>query len=430
MIRQICLQRKRLIGIVLYAFLSVVFLSENAFSQGGSNYSIFGIGDIIYGGGAAYQSMGGSQTAIPSSNNINMLNPALWSLVSTTRLQAGYRFNQNVVSSSTDELWQNNGGLNGFSSLFNFDTSRQMSAVVLFQPVSTVNYFMASPIEVQKDETLIEGKNLYKGSGGLSALTIGFSSKIFDFLYLGGAFSGVFGQIKNNTNIDFTSDYTTNYTVRHTEVMEAYSYKLGIYLNPIENLGIGAFYEYISDANLDIKNEYSYPISLGTQSNPLIKKKEINSSKKTSMPQYVGFGLSYVFNKKLMIASDYLLGKFSDLYSNYANDVKFRDMQRFSFGINRLGNPNPYASLVDRFSYKIGAYYEQLYYTIKDIDMNEIALTAGLQLPLSRYAQVDLAFVFGTRGQATDGLVRENFLRFIIDISVGDTWFKRLRRSY
>ena len=148
------------------------------------------------------------------------------------------------------------------------------------------------------------------------------------------------------------------------------------------------------------------------------------------MPQYVGFGLSYIFNKKLMIASDYLLGKFSDLYSNYSNDVKFRDMQRFSFGINRLGNPNPYASLVDRFSYKIGAYYEQLYYTIKDIDMNEIALTAGLQLPLSRYAQVDLAFVFGTRGQATDGLVRENFLRFIIDISVGDTWFKRLRRSY
>lgn len=414
--------------LIIFLFCSYILPFE-IFCQGGSNYSIFGIGDIIQGNSAAYQALGGTQIAVPSNNSINVMNPALWSLVSTTRIQAGYRFNQNIVSGNNDqELWQNNGGLNGFSSLFNFDTTKKISAVLLLQPLSTVNYYMATPISVFNGSDTIRGKNSYKGSGGLSSLTLGLGTKTFDWLYLGASFDVIFGELQHNTYTVFTSDYTTNYTIKQLDDISTIGFKLGMYINPFEPLGIGFSYEYIGNTTIDSKSEYVYPVSLGDVNQPLIDNSKVIRSIETSMPQYLGAGLSYNINNKVMLACDYLLGKYSTMNINKTSNVKFKDLKKISFGISKLGNPNYYAPLKEKFVYKLGAYYEDLYYSINDHDINEIGISAGLQWPLSRTANIDIALVFGQHGTTDFNLLKENFGRLIVDISLGDTWFKKRRR--
>ena len=420
--------KKRIYLLTILFFTIFIINSVKIFAQGGSNYSIFGIGDIIYGNSAAYQAIGGTQIAVPSTNNINIINPALWSIVNTTRIQTGYRFNQNVISNGSNELWQNNGSINGFASIFNFDTTKKISATILLQPMSVVNYFMSSPIEVSKEDETINGINQYKGSGGLSSLIIGLSTKTLDWLYLGGSFNVIFGELQHNIYTIFKSDYTTNYTIKQVEDINAIGFKLGTYINPIEELGIGFFYEYIGKANINNKKEYIYPISLGDVSQPLINNSVISNFTKSTMPHYLGAGLSYTIRNKVMLSFDYLMVKFSNVNINKSINTKFRNLNKLSFGITKLGNSNYYAPIKEKFAYKAGAYYEQLYYNINEKNIDEIGISAGLQWPLSRTAQIDIAFVFGQHGTTENYLLKESFGKIIVDISIGDIWFKKRRR--
>jgi len=423
---------RKVVKIIIVFFIagSIFLTDSDVYAQGGSNYSIFGIGDLIYGSSSAYQAIGGSQLAVPSANSINMLNPAMWSFVNMTRLQTGYRFNQNIVSTTSNELWQNNGGINGFSSIFNFDAEKNISAVLMFQPISTVNYYMSSSVKVENEGDTIYGANTYKGSGGLSALTIGVSGKIFDWLHIGGSFAGVFGNIVHNSTAEFYSNYTTNYEMKQVDDIQTYSLKVGTYLIPTRRLGVGIFYEYIHNANLDSRSEYTYEVSLGNATDgPLIDKKTIKSSSKEKMPQYYGIGASYDFGN-ILLAGDYVVGTYNNLSINRGTNTDFRNMQRVSLGVATVANPSPFAPLSEKISYKFGAYYEQLYYKINKTDMNEFALTTGVQYPLSRNAHLDLAFVFGKRGTTDYGLADEKFFKMIIEVSIGDIWFKKIKRQY
>ena len=62
-----------------------------ATAQGGSNYSALGIGDLRTTVGGIYDGMAGTAIAMPTPYGINVVNPALVGLATTTRLQGGYR---------------------------------------------------------------------------------------------------------------------------------------------------------------------------------------------------------------------------------------------------------------------------------------------------------------------------------------------------
>ena len=96
----------------------IVFSSCMAYAQGGSNYSIFGIGDIRRSVSSAYDGLGGTQIAVTSSYAVNLLNPAAWGALESTRLQGGFRFNQQSISNGSTSADQNNGKLDGFCLAF------------------------------------------------------------------------------------------------------------------------------------------------------------------------------------------------------------------------------------------------------------------------------------------------------------------------
>ncbi|MCX7735695.1 MAG: hypothetical protein N2319_03180 [Candidatus Kapabacteria bacterium] len=406
---------KKIVQILVF----IGFLISNAFSQGGSNYSIFGIGDQIKSIGAAYDGIAGTSIAIPSDYTINTNNPALWSFVTHTRLSAGYRFNQNYIESQNFSLYQNNGKIDGVKALFSIDTSLGISATFGVLPYSSVNYLISTPVFKNIDGLELRGQNYYSGSGGLSQAFLGASIKLTDFASIGVMGLAAFGKISNSIRTIFYDYYGYSSETLFEDYFSGVGYKAGIYLKPINNTGIGLFYE--SNPNLDYQRKMSYYSQLVSDSSS-----SLNLS--TNLPSRFGLGLSYTTGK-ILVGFDYIQQDFSNFDYKGGPAVKFKNYSSISFGIKRLGTKSSSAELADRITYNIGFGYNQLYYNISTKDINEIYGSFGFEIPIVGTAILNSAITFGSRGTTENGLLKEIFGRLNIDVSIGEIWFKPYRRD-
>lgn len=413
--------RKKINNIFWIIILSLFPLfANNLLAQGGSNYSILGLGDINQVVTAGYESTSGTSIAMPSSYSINIVNPALVSFAENTRLQLGYRFNQNYERDDKSSLWQNNGGINGINIVFAFDTSRKIALALGMIPASKVNYLVSKNFIVPYNETEIHGTSSYKGSGGLSSIYLTLSSKIFQGLHLGGTIFGSFGPIDFTNEVTYDEIYNYSSYFNQKDYFTGLGYKLGLYYELPENLAIGAYFSDYGKLNVERTKTYGSDLVNDTS---FTEKFSVNS------PKSFGFGLSYLTGK-FLIGADYKILNISNLNYGFSSDNKFKNSSEISFGLVRFGNPNKSADYGDRVTYKFGIGYSSLYYEIASTNINEMKLSFGMALPFSQTGILDLAFVLGQRGTTNNGLVSQYFGKMIIDFSIGEGWFRPFKREY
>ncbi len=397
-----------------------VLFSLASFGQGGSNYSIFGIGDIISNVSSTYDGIAGTSIAIPSDYAINTRNPAMWSLVTTTRLQAGYHFNQNVIQNDKLTLWQNNGKASGILGIFSVDTAMGLSFSFGVHPYSSVNYLLTTPFEVDADGVKLSGTTTYQGNGGLSLGYLGGSVNLMQDLSIGAEIFGSFGFINtsNYTTIAEPNSYPSQNSI--SDNLYGYGLKGGLYYNVGKGLSLGAIFETHNSLTVDRTTKY-YSYSL--------KDTSFSKSFDMAIPLSYGFGASYVTGK-FLFGADLSMQDFSNF--NYQKDAKtkFRNNMLYSFGVSRVGNRSPFAPIMDKIAYNLGFGYKQLYYSVNNIDINEYFGSIGFEIPISTGTMLNAAFQIGSRGTTDSKLVKENFGRFTIDISIGETWFKPFKREF
>ncbi|MBI5325794.1 MAG: hypothetical protein HZB41_11085 [Ignavibacteriae bacterium] len=395
-----------------------------SFAQGGSNYSIYGIGDIYPGGNASFESLGGTSIAVPSDFGVNMRNPSLWSFTKTSRLQAGFRFNQNSVNNGKYSLFQNNGKVDGIFGIFSVDTSIGLSVSFGVHPYSSVNYLIKTENSVEIDTTEAIAQTTFNGSGGLSNAYLGASFKLFNGLNLGGEVHATFGLIETQiTTIFPTNSYAASISIRDDNFF-GFGYKAGAYYSGIENLGIGAYLEGHPNTTVDSKLYYTY---LTMTKDTLIQNPEYS----VKIPLSIGFGLSYTLGK-FLFAADYIMQDFSDFdYNVDTNHAKpnYKKSSQLSFGISRLGNKSINAKFLDKINYNFGFGYRELYINTFGKDINEYYGSFGMDMPVIGSAMVNFAFTIGSRGTTDAGLVRELFGRLTVDLSIGEIWFVPYRRN-
>lgn len=394
--------------------------SLNLFAQGGSNYSILGLGDINQVVTAGYESTSGTSIAMPSSYTINLVNPALISFAENTRLQLGYRFNQNYDKDNQSSLWQNNGGINGINIVFAFDTTRKMALSLGMVPSSKVNYLVSKDFLVPYNDTQIHGNSTYQGSGGLSMLYLTFSSKVLQGLHLGGTVFGSFGPINYSNEVTYNETYNYSSYYSQRDYFTGFGYKLGIYYELPSNFALGA---YFSDyGKFDVKRTKTY-------GSDLVNDTSFTEQFSVNSPKSFGVGLSYLTGK-FQIGADYKILNISNLNYGFSLDNKFKNSSEISLGLVRFGNPNKNSDYGDRVTYKFGVGYSSLYYEIASTNINEMKFSFGMALPFSQTGILDLAFVFGQRGTTDNGLVNQYFGKMIVDFSIGEGWFKPFKRDY
>lgn len=403
------------------AIALIFFNLSIALADGGSNYSLFGLGDLHAGNSSMYEALGGTSIAFPSEHAINLTNPAMWSELTTSRIQLGYKFNQSAISQeSSSTLFQNNGGMNQYLVSFAIDTSMGISAVFGVMSESSVNYYVSLPLSQTNGDLTITGKTLYKGSGGLSSAFLGSGFRITDDLSLGVAANVTFGKINTKVDQIYNQEYAFQSITSSKAAYEGMGLRFGANYKASENLSLGAFL--YSHRPMSVNKTILYSTQFGNDTT-------FSSDETFDMPLEWGLGASYKL-EKFIFGLDVSMQDFTEFKYNKFDNVKYKNSMSASIGVQRIGNPNRSADFLDKITYNFGFNYKQLYYNVFGSDINEMSLSTGFNIPISASSKIDAALVFGTRGQTTSALVKENFFRFNINFSIGDNWFKPFKQTY
>ncbi|MEY3689792.1 MAG: hypothetical protein RIT37_1354 [Bacteroidota bacterium] len=388
--------------------------------QGGSNYSIFGIGDIRQSIGAYYDGLGGTQYAVPSFHAVNIANPAMWSESKLTRLQIGFRFTQTAIEQQDLSASQNFGKLDGIAATFQVDTAMGISISGGIYPFSVVQYSVLTPVQAGiSGLTDLSGGALNYGRGGVSAAFIGSSWKPIQGITVGFAALRLFGNI---SRVIQTELYTQPFISvnQRTDRFFGSGFKLGIAANPVKGLTVGVGASIYSDLEYDSDFRQSTLNTGGVAYDTVFMQKGISS-----LPMQLGFGLSYI-SGRWMVASDLEMQDLSSISYSQGKSL-FRSGRRISLGLSRLRSYQLGTDYIDKVQFNVGAGWNQLYYSVNGIDIDEYYGSFGMQLPIAGSAMIDLALQGGMRGNTE--LVRELFLRCGFSVSAGEVWFKPFIRE-
>jgi hypothetical protein len=415
------MQKLNFKNFIFTTFLALL-LPVFSFSQGGSNYSALGLGDFNSRDNAFVAGMGGASIAIPSATSLSMTNPAAWSFIRTTRLNVGYLFNQNAVSSESGTLWQNNGNVNGFTAAMNVNPKNGITIGLGLKPKTQVRYYIATPVSIESDGIYAEGKTSYRGEGGLNDAFIGISGILFKKVALGAYANYTFGTVNRYTQSLFVDDVTM-YSPSSTEVdkMTGWSGSFGALVDIGAGFKAGAVFKASTD--LTVKSETAY-FGVSSSTDTLITSPEYT----TEIPLMYGAGISYEY-ERIILGLDYTHQDFSSLNYNQGADTRFRSTNGISLGFN-LSKPKRVRNFVDKVSWRGGLAYNNLYYTVAGQDIDEMSLSLGASVPAGKSLLFDIGIVLGTRGTTNSDLVQENFGRLMIDFSIGEAWFKRFERDF
>lgn len=404
-------------------FAIFIICSVQILAQGGSNYSIFGIGDIHNNIGARYEAMGGTSIAVPSIYNINTKNPALWTYVQNTRIQAGYNYNLRHIEQGDNKMYQSNASVNQFLGIFAIDTAKGISASFGILPYSSVNYYIKKNERIKNANFDIYGESMYEGSGGVSQAYLGAAANIFRNLKVGLSVSAFFGKLNQNINTIFYDYINQTLINRRSTIVRGSSLKAGIIFEPVKNLLIGAVYDktlaFHNEIEVFYDGSYNYVKNDSTYSMFYDYK----------LPDVFGAGVSYQINNYL-IAADFSMQDFTNFGLNKTNKFEYRNSYNASIGLSRIGEGGFRKTIFDKTTYNLGMGYRQLYYKVFGQDINEYYGSVGFDVPVSYYFWLNTGFTFGVRGVNTNGAIKETFGRLNVNISLGETWFRPYKEEY
>ena len=358
----------RSLAVIILLVLSSATLARG---QGGSNYSALGIGDLRTTVGGMYDAMAGTAIAMPTQYGINIVNPALVGMSTTTRIQLGYRFNQHAISNPDGRnLLQNNGEIDGLLALFSVDTSYGFGFSFGLVPYSTVAYDVVRELQSELDGDTIRGTSQQSGSGGSSLLHFNSSVRLFDRIYLGVGLAGMFGVLEYGDEVRVDGPFNVVQSAQTYDI-RGFFYRLGTYIKVTDWLNVGAFASGGLDATAFITRR-----AIAVGSTGQVRDTAQVSEQETGMPRQFGFGVNTPIGRGFL-AADVEIGDFSNVTVNVRDDAGHGTGIRTSLGFSSPGSSSRSASWDKKIGYYAGVSFNRLYVTFRDQDINEYFIAGG-----------------------------------------------------
>lgn len=409
--------------ILKLSLLTLLLLSSNIFSQedknGGSIYSLFGLGDLSYSSSNRTDGMGILGIGLYG-NYTNTMNPAAWTRIQTTIFTSKFNFENIRSTDGTDKAQRTYGNFEGFNLSIPLNKGNGWIVDLGINNFSQVNYdtkFTGSVLDQSYTQT-------YSGNGGLNRLTAGFSYIIFRHFSFGAQFNYVFGNINKSLAIDFANDSLTDTRNTSSNTISGIYFNTGLIFHGfgkifknkrLDNLTLGAFVSTPTKLNSDITGKFIRSID-NTDSTSI-------SVGKLELPLAFGVGISNRFGEKLTVAADFYMQQW-DNYKYYGtHPVEIKNNMRVGLGFEYTPSEKLEDPFFSRVSYRLGGSYTADYLKLNNEDINAIGLSAGLSLPISRYNSLDLYFKYNIRGKSTSGLIKDEVFRFGASVKIGELWF-------
>lgn len=415
----------------LFSILLAAGFSSEAQKSNRENapYSRYGLGELRNGNNTVLKGMANLSSAYASGYNVNTDNPASYASLKLVTYEAGGEGSTRTIIANNQSVGTGTATLSHLT--IGIPLGKGVAAAVGLRPFSRVYYRM-------NDSLVLDGLGpslkSYSGDGSVNYAFIG-GAYAYKGFSVGFNFGYLFGTTRNSVILqkqyDTVNAYNSDFS-RYTKVGGLY-YKLGAQyqtkINEKMRLRVGATVALTQMVNA-WQDDYGLlwrPSGSGTIYDTAINLKEVRGNVK--MPLTYSAGMQLVGNDQWMFGIDFSSAQWSQ-FRNFGGVID-SVQNSFKLGVGGEVTPNPTSvySYLSRVTYRLGFYYGKDLVTLRSNDINFYAATVGVSLPFRRANdRLHLAMELGRRGTETNGLVRENFFRFHLGISLNDRWF--VKRKY
>ena len=397
-----------------------------------SPYSRYGIGElqkVRYG-----QNLGlsGLSSGFRSNSTVNYINSASYTAFDTTSFVFDVGLNSYFTSLQTDITSEYHNYTSLAYLLFGFPVTKWWGSSFGLVPYSNVGYKIAN---AEIKDSIGNINYLYEGQGGINRFYWGNSFKIFKGLSVGFNASLLFGSLDRIRTAQFTDS------------AKIYDAKIKNYtiVNDIQiDLGIQYERQISSNLNLCIGGTFNIPTKLKSKQNILAERLTIGSTgyeviedtvynvtdKKgnITLPANISGGFVLKNNEKWLAGADIS-------WQNWANFDSFgiKDSLKNSLQICVAYAYTPSNSSIapyfKKVQYRTGIHYDKSYLQLKNTQINEFSISFGLGFPLKRSKSfINFGIELGQKGTVKNNLVKEQYGKITLGLSIYERWF--LRKKY
>jgi hypothetical protein len=426
--------------------LFLLLIGPVAFSQtteGGSSpvsnrqnspYSRYAFGDLRSGTHISLRGMGSLTAASSDRFAVNTDNPASYASLALTTYEAAGEGNSHTLRSNNTTYTTGMATLSYMQ--LGIPMGKYMGMALGIRPTSRVFYNVRdSAMGASGIPDIGDAMRIYFGDGSVNQAFIGFSGK-YEGFSLGFNFGYMWGNIRNTSalvNLDTTSAFNTEVS-RFTRVGGIF-YKLGaMYETKLNSkvsmrLGVtGSLSQSINGSRDEFLISY---IGLGgiTSYDTVVANTGIKGA--MVMPMNITGGIQLLGTDKWRAGIDYTHVQWSE-FRNFGNQDSLQSSTyKIAVGGEYTPNIQSLRKYWPRVSYRLGFYYGQDHIRLRGTDMNCYAFTLGASLPFRKSTdRIHTAFEIGSRGSTANGLIKENFLKFTLGVSLNaltDKWFVKRR---
>ncbi len=401
--------------IIIVALLTTVL---SAAQEGTSSpYSFYGIGLTKFKGTVENQSMGGLRL-FSDSIHLNLRNPAGYGrLKLTTYTIAGSHQSTQI---KTDQASESSRTTSLDYLAIGIPTGKLNFGFGLI-PFTSVGYKILNVNE--------ETANRFTGRGGMNKVYLSSGYAVTNNLSLGVNVNYNFGNIQNNftafqrgiqfgtRQIDRTdlSGFNLNFGL---DYQRALSDKLNLYT--------AATYAPKMDITAK-KIRNTATITLGANGSELVTSENDITfpDSDLSLPAQLTLGAGLGASNKWFLGAEYSNIQAEDFNSVTPNqDVSYQNASQYRLGGFYVPQYNSLTSYFNRIVYRAGIRFEETGLQINEEAINEFGISFGIGLPAgNNFSNANLGIEYGQRGTTNSGLIKENFLKLSISLSLNDKWF-------
>lgn len=417
--------------VVLVMTAGSLWAQTDGTHSGFSPYSVFGLGQQHPIGTTWNRGMGGVGIAARNNRYINILNPASMTARDSLSFMADMGLSGRISLFKEDNKQALNTVFNLDDIAISFPMWRHTAFMVGLTPLSDVGYNISyREMDVYTQERVFTSI----GKGGTYQVFAAAAATFWNRLSVGAQFNYLFGNVAKVSGITFGDDSYRTMVAGDSLQVNSVSAKFGLqYEQPVavgSYITVGATYK-LSSA---LRGHSVHYRELGSYD----RKSETTDLKDKGlrMGDELGVGVSYRMGDRFMAEIDYTRSNWKnsrmDQVKGFSNvgDVTFAPSvgQSFKAGMEFTPNRNDIRYFLRRCTYRIGAYFDQSYYTVDGAHVNSVGVTLGMTLPVFRwYNGLSIGLELGRRGLATSQ-VKENYFGFNVGFNIFDIWFQK--RAY
>lgn len=402
----------------------IIFINQTFAGTGGSNFSRYGLGDIKYPGGSFSMGMAGTAISVFSATSANRLNPAAWTIIDRTKFSIDAYYQGYSIKSGAEKNYLSGILFNGFDMSIPIVMDHGVVLGVGIIPYSSVDYNI-----VLKESIADYAYDLsYIGDGGLSVAHIGLSTRIFSDFHLGAKLNYLFGNINHNIKQTITSGTATSFELNRSSRLYGINGTFGlIYSGLGQNVGSGESNKMsvgllvTSSSNLTANQERAYVYY--SDGNILTRDTISRDDGIISIPLAVGVGISSLQNERFLIAADYYIQNWGEAKFFGTTPNEIRNSNRFSIGAEVIPVKGTKTSDWERVGFRIGFFYDQSYYKIKDEKIDELGFTTGVDFSVYGDTRLCVGLQYSMRGVIN--LQYDKIFKLSVGLNAAELWFVR-----